>query len=82
MTLIGLDFDNTLVCYNKLFHQTALEKLIDESIPVDKVVIRDYLRRINREEEFTLLQGEVYGSRILDAEPAEDARDSKTPTST
>ena len=33
MTLLGLDFDNTLVCYDKLFHKLALEKgLIDKSI--------------------------------------------------
>ena len=72
MTLLGLDFDNTLVRYDKLFHQLALEKnLIEESLPTDKTAIRDYLRSQGLEEEFTLLQGEVYGSRILDAEPAE-----------
>ena len=26
MTLLGLDFDNTLVRYDKLFHQLAVEK--------------------------------------------------------
>ena len=71
MTLIGLDFDNTLVCYDRLFHKTALERgLIDNSIPPDKVAIRNYLRKENRDEDFTLLQGEVYGLKILEAEPA------------
>ena len=72
MTLLGLDFDNTLVRYDKLFHKLALEKdLIDESLPADKTAIRDYLRSQAQDEQFTLLQGEVYGLRILEAEPAE-----------
>ena len=72
MTLLGLDFDNTLVRYDSLFQQLALEKsLIDESIPADKTAIRDYLRSQGQDEQFTLLQGEVYGLRILEAEPAE-----------
>ena len=71
MTLLGLDFDNTLVCYDKLFHRTALKRgLIDNSIPPDKTAIRNYLRSKDQDEEFTLLQGEIYGLRILEAEPA------------
>ena len=37
MTLLGLDFDNTLVRYDKLFHKLALEKnLIEQEIPANK----------------------------------------------
>ena len=72
MTLLGLDFDNTLVRYDKLFHQLALEKgLIEESLPASKIAIRDHLRSQGLDEQFTLLQGEVYGLRILEAKPAE-----------
>ena len=72
MTLLGIDFDNTLVRYDRLFHQLALEKgLIEESLPANKTAIRDHLRRRGLDEQFTLLQGEVYGLRILEAEPAE-----------
>ena len=72
MKLLGLDFDNTLVQYDKLFHQVALEKdLIDPSMPASKIAIRDYLRKKGQDKYFTLLQGEVYGLRILEAEPAE-----------
>ena len=72
MTLLGLDFDNTLVRYDKLFHQLALEKaLIEKSLPADKIAIRDYLRSQGQDEQFTMLQGEVYGLRILEAEPAQ-----------
>ena len=72
MKLLGLDFDNTLVRYDKLFHQVAIKKgLIKDSLPADKTAIRDYLRNKGQDDQFTLLQGEVYGLRILDAEPAE-----------
>ena len=72
MTLLGLDFDNTLVRYDGLFHKLAVKKeLIEESIPADKTAIRDYLHNQGQDEQFTLLQGEVYGLRILEAEPAE-----------
>ena len=72
MTKLGIDFDNTLVCYDKLFYDLALEKgLIHESIASDKISVRNYLRGQGKDEEFTLLQGEVYGLRILEAEPAE-----------
>ncbi len=72
MTILGLDFDNTLVHYDNLFHQLAVEKgLIGNTFPADKLLIRNYLRDKSLEDEFTLLQGEVYGSRILEAEPAE-----------
>ena len=71
MKLLGLDFDNTLVRYDNLFHQLALEKsLITDSVPAEKTAIRDYLRNQGQDEKFTLLQGEVYGLRILEAEPA------------
>ena len=72
MALLGLDFDNTLVRYDKLFYTLALEKgLIEASVPANKTTIRDLLRNEGKEEQFTLLQGEVYGLRILEAEPAE-----------
>ena len=71
MTLLGLDFDNTLVHYDSLFYQLAHEKnLINERIPAKKIAIRDYLRSKGKDEDFTLLQGEVYGLRILEAEAA------------
>ncbi len=72
MTLLGLDFDNTLVSYDRLFYQLALQKgLIKESLQANKTAIRDYLRSKGQDEHFTLLQGEVYGLKILEAEPAE-----------
>ena len=65
---IGIDFDNTIVSYDALFHQVALEKqLISPSLPKSKLAVRDYLRENNKEDLWTLIQGEVYGSRMSDA---------------
>ena len=45
MKLLGIDFDNTLVNYDNLFHKVAVEKgLIKYSLPANKIAIRDYLR--------------------------------------
>ena len=35
--IIGVDFDNTIVCYDKVFHVAAYEKgLIPADLPVSK----------------------------------------------
>jgi len=65
---LGIDFDNTLIRYDELFHKLALEKeLIPNSVPVLKNAVRDYIHQQGREEEWTLMQGEVYGNHILEA---------------
>jgi hypothetical protein len=73
---LGLDFDNTLISYDQLFRQVALDKgLIPATIPPEKNAVRDYLRQQNVEDEWTKLQGEVYGGRILEAQPYPNMRD-------
>lgn len=65
---IGLDFDNTLVCYDALFRRLAAERnLFPEGVPGDKTSIRDHLRRTGREADWTAMQGEAYGTRIGEA---------------
>ena len=67
---IGIDFDNTIVCYDRLFHAVALEKgLIPPELPPSKGKIRDYLRQARREDDWTEMQGYVYGPRMAEAEP-------------
>ena len=67
---IGVDFDNTLVCYDQVFHRAALEKgLIEPELPANKGAVRDYLRACDREDDWTELQGYVYGCAIQTAEP-------------
>jgi len=68
--LVGLDFDNTIVCYDRLFHRLARERgLIPDTVPATKGAVRDYLRSIDRENDWTEMQGIGYGPRISDAEP-------------
>jgi len=72
MIKLGLDFDNTLITYDKLFKKAAFEKkLIPKDFPENKNLIRNYLREKDKETLFTLLQGEVYGKRISEASQAD-----------
>ncbi len=66
---IGVDFDNTIVRYDRLFHRAALDlNLIPPDLPMTKGRVRDYLREVDREDEWTRLQGHVYGARMQEAE--------------
>jgi FMN phosphatase YigB (HAD superfamily) len=65
---IGLDFDNTIVSYDALFHRAARDQaLIPEGIAQSKLAVRDYLRQVGREDDWTELQGHVYGARMAEA---------------
>jgi len=66
--LVGVDFDNTIVCYDDLFHRVAIEQgLIPPEVPATKGHVRDYLRQCDREDAWTELQGYVYGARLCEA---------------
>lgn len=72
MTYLGLDLDNTLISYDKLFYKLAKEKgLIDQSVKENKISVRDFLREKGQDVLFTELQGQVYGPRIIEAEPSD-----------
>ncbi len=65
MIKLGLDFDNTLIDYDEVFYEIAAEKnLIPKDIIKTKIEVRRYLKNKGKEKLFTLLQGEVYGSKI------------------
>jgi hypothetical protein len=62
---IGIDFDNTIACYDRVFHAAALERgLITADVASDKTSVRDHLRARGRDADFTELQGYVYGARM------------------
>ena len=68
--ILGVDFDNTIVCYDQVFHAAALERgLIPADLSQSKDSVRDYLRKAGQEETWTELQGYVYGPRMRDAQP-------------
>ena len=65
---IGIDFDNTIVSYDALFFKVAREQdAVPADIPVNKVAVRDYLRKIDKEQIWTEMQGYVYGARMSEA---------------
>ncbi len=68
--ILGIDFDNTIVCYDDIFYRVALErKLIPESLPISKNAVRDHLRATGRGDSWTEMQGCVYGARMNDVRP-------------
>jgi len=64
--VIGMDLDNTLACYDRLFHLAACEEgLIEPSLPRNKEKIRHAIRLLpDGENRWTRLQAIVYGPRI------------------
>ena len=67
---LGIDFDNTIVCYDGLFHRVALEGgWIPADLPANKSDVRNHLRQIGREDVWTEMQGRVYGPRLTEASP-------------
>lgn len=66
--ILGVDLDNTLICYDGLFHDAAvLRGMLPPDSPRDKRGVRDSLLARGREDDFTVLQGYVYGPGLKDA---------------
>ena len=60
--LIGIDLDNTIICYDGIFYAMAQEReLIPEGLPPTKQAVRDHLRITGQEHIWTEMQGIVYG---------------------
>ena len=72
--IVGLDFDNTIVCYDQ-----AILKLsqsipdLPSSVSRSKLGLRDHLRSTGRETVWTAFQGTLYGPGMEHAEPFEGA---------
>jgi hypothetical protein len=67
---IGVDLDNTIICYDRLFHRAAQERaLIPADVAVDKNAIKTWIQQHSGNDTWTALQGEVYGNLLQDAEP-------------
>jgi hypothetical protein len=67
---IGVDFDNTIVSYDGAFHAAAVERgLIAAEVGSTKEAVRDWLRAAGREDDWTELQGHVYGPGMAKVRP-------------
>ena len=67
---LGIDFDNTIVCYDGVFHALAVRRgLIPADVGTDKDSVRNALRAAGREDNWTELQGAVYGAGMELARP-------------
>lgn len=68
---IGIDFDNTIVNYDEIFHKYALrENLISPIVKKKKHHIREAIHKLTEgNDKWTILQGSVYGSYVLEAKP-------------
>lgn len=66
---IGLDCDNTLIDYDRLFFRLAVEQgLVISPVPLTKTAVRDAVRRLpDGELAWRRLQAEAYGRRIGEA---------------
>jgi hypothetical protein len=73
---VGIDFDNTLVSYDDVFLQAAIERnLLPGHFTADKTAIRDAIRLRAGDEQWAKLQAEVYGRRMAEAVMIEGAGD-------
>lgn len=67
--IVGVDFDNTLVSYDRVFHSAAGERGITLGAVSPKTELRNQLRsRPDGEIEWRRLQALVYGPRMGEAE--------------
>ena len=67
---IGIDFDNTIVTYDRVFYKYALRmKLVTPRVKRDKQSIREAIRLLpGGNDRWTELQGLVYGRYMDEAE--------------
>ena len=67
---IGLDFDNTIVCYDHAIEILAEQTFsLPAGLPRTKLALRDFLRQEGREPEWTAFQGALYGPGMQHAQP-------------
>lgn len=74
---IGIDLDNTIICYDRVFRTIGVERaMLPDLFEGDKQAVRDHIRTLpDGEAQWTMLQAEVYGPRLGEAEPFPDVLD-------
>ncbi len=74
---IGVDFDNTLIDYDEVMYQVALEQnLIPVNLKKSKIEIRNYIKTLSDGElKWRQLQAVVYGEKIKEAKLQEGVKE-------
>ena len=68
--VIGFDFDNTIVNYDKVFFYSAFKKnYVPKTISKNKSAVKKYLFKRGELQKWRMLQSEVYSNDILMAKP-------------
>ncbi len=65
--IIGIDFDNTIIDYSNLFEIVAKKKKYKLNSNLNKASLKKFLIKNKKENEWTIIQGEVYGKYIMRA---------------
>ncbi len=66
---IGIDFDNTIICYDRVFTNLAKSlQLVPENYQGTKQELRDKIRHQESDLTWQQMQGKVYGQLINEAE--------------
>jgi hypothetical protein len=65
MAVLGIDFDNTIACYDQAFHAVAAaQSLVPAWPPLTKREVKQAVCETHGENSWTQLQGLVYGPEI------------------
>lgn len=74
--IIGLDLDNTIACYDGVIEALAPQHItLPAGFHPNKIALRDYLRSVGREDDWTSFQGHLYGPGMELAAPYPGAVD-------
>ena len=65
--IIGFDFDNTIIDYSKVFKILINKKIKKKDSNLNKATLKNFLIKNKKENEWTVIQGEVYGKYIIEA---------------
>ena len=61
---VGIDIDNTIICYDRVFAPVANIHGFSVHSNASKAEVKKWFHERDMQQEFTLLQGEVYGKFI------------------
>ena len=61
---IGIDIDNTIICYDRVFASVAMSQGFSVHSNASKEEVKKWFHERDMQQSFTRLQGEVYGKFI------------------